>query len=298
MTAFDPGSLSHWESFADWGTKFVIVGVAGEGLELFIKFIARPLRKRASWRHFFHKADPWIDFVGTVFWIMVVCGLWAEFKGNHMSKIILDKDNAQLHLQAESNEVRVAEMGRTNLAMLQALIGFEVELERGISDELGFANALRAIPGIRVKMAIAQTSDSARLANDLRFVMTAGGWQVDLLVPPKPEFPEEGVVVSDSATSHNAGHWPPTDRSHEAAVLLIDLLTKEGIGASQRLPPEELPPNTVEVRVEKRPPLLQTKKLLSGAAKLVQVEESIKRSIDSAISNATKNLDQLNGRNK
>lgn len=104
MTAFDSASLKHFESLADWGTKLVIIGVAGEGIELLIKFFEPRLKKRLKWRHFFHKTDPWINAVGGVFWIMVVLGLCWEFSGNHKAKVILDKDNAELHLKAAKLE--------------------------------------------------------------------------------------------------------------------------------------------------------------------------------------------------
>src|ERR1043166_10282605 len=100
MTSLDADSLKNWETLADWGTIFVIVGVAGEGIEILIKFFEPRLKQKQKWRHLFHKADPWINLVGGIFWMMVVLGLWAEFKGSRKSKIILDAENARVNQQA------------------------------------------------------------------------------------------------------------------------------------------------------------------------------------------------------
>ena len=108
MTALDSASLKYWESVADWGTVFVIIGVAGEGVEILVKFFEPCLKRTQKWRHFFHKADPWINMIGGLFWIMVVLGLWAEFKGNHLAKVILDKENVELHARAANLETNAA----------------------------------------------------------------------------------------------------------------------------------------------------------------------------------------------
>jgi len=121
MTTLDSASLKYWELVADWGTKLVIIGVAGEGVELLVKCFESSLKKKQQWRHFFHKADPWINTVGGIFWIMVVLGLWAEFRGNHMAKVILDKDNAELHDRATSNEREVARLNLEALKIKSAM---------------------------------------------------------------------------------------------------------------------------------------------------------------------------------
>jgi hypothetical protein len=44
MTAADAASLNSWESMADFGTWLVIIGVAGEGLEIGIKICEHKIK--------------------------------------------------------------------------------------------------------------------------------------------------------------------------------------------------------------------------------------------------------------
>src|SRR5438067_1363896 len=100
MTLLDTTSLKTWEFIADAGTWMVIIGVAGEGLELIVKVVERkwPCGKCAQWSH---KHEFLIQgALGSAFWIMVVLGLGIEFRGNHNAKQIEDKENTRLNLEA------------------------------------------------------------------------------------------------------------------------------------------------------------------------------------------------------
>lgn len=105
MSAADASLLNFSESIADFGTWLVIVGVAGEGIEIVLKILRHKWETGcfANWhdRHEFS-----IEILGAIFWLMVVAGLAIEFAGNHQSKIILDRQNAELYRQGKYAEER------------------------------------------------------------------------------------------------------------------------------------------------------------------------------------------------
>src|SRR6267142_631907 len=128
MIAFDAASLKQWELVADWGTAFVIIGVAGEGVELLVKCFENRLKKSRNADIFFHKADPWINLIGGLFWMMVPLGLWAEFRGNHNAKVILDRDNAELHGLASAANERSKHLEFENLTLRSNVVALEFRL--------------------------------------------------------------------------------------------------------------------------------------------------------------------------
>lgn len=99
MTSLDSSSLKFWEGLANWGMVVVIIGVAGEGVEIIAKLL---------FKKWYERYEKMVDVVGFVFWVMVVFGLAIEFRGDNKSKEITDRENAQLTYRATSNELKVA----------------------------------------------------------------------------------------------------------------------------------------------------------------------------------------------
>src|SRR4051812_45056634 len=102
MSPEDALSLSRWELVADVATWAVIIGVAGEGIELILKL----LKHFNKLPEFCIKYDFWIDTVaGIFFWMMVVGGLVFELRGSHKVKVISDRENARINkLAGDANE--------------------------------------------------------------------------------------------------------------------------------------------------------------------------------------------------
>jgi len=81
----------------------VIIGVAGEGVEIGLKLLRNRIRRIG---HFFEKHELEIDFVGSVFWILVVIGLGMEWRGNHRaSQIKYDQLVSAINTAGEANEL-------------------------------------------------------------------------------------------------------------------------------------------------------------------------------------------------
>jgi len=99
MTAADAASLSSWESIANFGTWLVIIGVAGEGLEILFKICEHKFRENRflKWcgAHEF-----WIDILGGICWIMVVIGLVMELRGSNEAQLIVKQENARVTKEA------------------------------------------------------------------------------------------------------------------------------------------------------------------------------------------------------
>jgi len=95
MSAIDSESLNSFEWLADFGTWLVIIGVAGEGVEIVLKVLQHKLtnEKFLAWckNHEFS-----IEIWGALFWLMVVIGLAVEFRYGHKAKTITDRENARL----------------------------------------------------------------------------------------------------------------------------------------------------------------------------------------------------------
>jgi hypothetical protein len=101
MITFDSSSLKFWESVGLWGFVFVWVGVAGEGVEIFIKFFRPKL---------YNRKKSCLDAIGAVFWIVLVVALAVEFIGNIKAMRIADAENARLNERASKFELAAAEL--------------------------------------------------------------------------------------------------------------------------------------------------------------------------------------------
>lgn len=91
MNSLDSTSLTFWESVGLWGFIFVWVGVAGEGVDIFIKLFCKKLHERKK-----HS----LDVIGAVFWVVLVIALAIEFLGNVQAMRIADLINSRLNDEA------------------------------------------------------------------------------------------------------------------------------------------------------------------------------------------------------
>ena len=71
----------------------VIIGVAGEGVEIGLKIFKRKCKRLRQW---YGKHEYGIDIIGGIFWVFVVAGLAIEFKGNNKAREIGARENAKL----------------------------------------------------------------------------------------------------------------------------------------------------------------------------------------------------------
>ena len=143
MSAIDSASLNSFERWADFGTWLVIIGVAGEGVEILLKILQHKLTCKTFllWceRHEFS-----IEIWGALFWIMVVAGLAVEFRYGHKAKTISDAENvrlvqkaAELTDRAATNELRVAVLSNNTVRL-------SIQLEEAKSNNLVLGHLLLA----------------------------------------------------------------------------------------------------------------------------------------------------------
>src|SRR6185295_11554478 len=159
MTIADAASLSSWELVADLATWAVIIGVAGEGGEIALKFLKLRFEKKQKHNPSLIPAKhiEWIDrhevgleVGGGLFWALVVIGLIFEWHGSHESKRITDREARRLTEQLEvtteiagvaneragkANE-NAASLTKSNLLLQAEVLKLETKLaKRRISPE-------------------------------------------------------------------------------------------------------------------------------------------------------------------
>jgi hypothetical protein len=129
MSAEDAALLKFSESVADFGTWLVIIGVAGEGIEIGLKILRHKLKNEnfLGWcnRHEFS-----IEIWGAIFWLMVVAGLAVEFSGNHDGKIVLDRQNAELYEQGKFAEERAENANKLAADLMQRAEQFRLKADK------------------------------------------------------------------------------------------------------------------------------------------------------------------------
>jgi hypothetical protein len=108
MPSADLSWFNFWELVGEWGFVFVIAGVAGEGIEIFIKLFRPKL---------YNRKKSCLDIIGAIFWIILVVALAVEFLGNFKAIQIAGRINAELHAtasQAEKEAGQANERASTN----------------------------------------------------------------------------------------------------------------------------------------------------------------------------------------
>ena len=142
MSELDSSLLKHWEFVADLGTWLVIIGVAGEGIEIALKILEHRC-SNIRFLDWFKKHEFSIEVWGAIFWLMVVVGLLMELKGSHKSKEITDKENTRLTSLAAETSIRAgnaekeageskllaAQIGTTNLVLAKEVLEIAKKLQ-------------------------------------------------------------------------------------------------------------------------------------------------------------------------
>ena len=112
MALPDSSQLEYWEAVAKCGFIAVIVGVAGEGIELISKWLE-------YWRRKEFKAKTKIRLLTleSFFFAMVVIGLAVEFWGSQQVELIADSQNTKLEKLASETALQAQELRRENLLL-------------------------------------------------------------------------------------------------------------------------------------------------------------------------------------
>ncbi len=232
MTALDSASLKFWESVGLWGFIFVWVGVAGEGVEIFIKLFQRKLYERKQFC---------LDVIGAAFWVVLVVALAVEFWGNVRAMRIADSINSQLDAEAgkarkdagaaieraaiiESNNVvlsqRVEWLRSNNIALEQQMAPREIE-------QFAPGMALSRFAGINAVIVAGEVGDSVSLAGRIRTILQIAHWNVSHVFPTAQQV-WNGVTVSVCFTNQSSSQ---RDSISDAADMLISQLNKGGVAA-------------------------------------------------------------------
>lgn len=196
MTALDLASLSWWETVADIGTWLVIVGVAGEGIEIVLKIIEHK-SKHQGFKHWYEKYEFSIDVVGGIFWMMVVIGLLMEFRGSHESQRIVQTENTRItqeageaikqagfaNERASSNELARLEMERLLLPIFFA-------------DAPTMASRLSIFSGTEAEVRFKSNDSNSRFSSSaITSVLKAAKWNVREVGNTNAEFSDFAVVA-------------------------------------------------------------------------------------------------------
>lgn len=165
MTALTSGLLSSWELYADVGLWMVVVGVAGEVVEIGIKHIeqGRFLEHRGIQFNEWSKSHALeIEFLGFVFWILVVIGLVMEWRGSHKASgirqdeiIRLTKTLDSTTMVARDAQLRVAHLTQSNSLLQIEAAEYAVRKESSISEneEEMFMRLVKHAPKGPIRMA-------------------------------------------------------------------------------------------------------------------------------------------------
>jgi hypothetical protein len=185
MTAAVSSSLSSWEMLADWGTLLVIIGVAGEGIELALKILDRK-SKSERFKNWYKRHEFSIEICGVIFWMMVVVGLVMEFRGNHKSQQIVKVENTRiteeagearkLAARAELDAGKANERASTNELIALGLAKDVLRQAQQIQDAAKIAIETRDIVGdsnttARISEVKQAAADASKVAADVRSIM-------------------------------------------------------------------------------------------------------------------------------
>lgn len=232
----------------------VIVGIAGEGAELLVKWLKKKRFKKfqrnwgAGFRRFMAVLAGFVRTreleVETIAFAMVIVGLVAEFLGGQKSQEILDRNNARLNSETTSLQssnlalsLRIEALRATN----DMLEGESLPMQ--IGDQQSFADAIGAAPSaIIIVTNNPQDEKSRQTAWDINWVLKEAGWSVSWTHKRIPF----GVLINCSGDLEDDKN--PTVN---AAIRLFKALTDRNIPAT--LNHSDLPPKTILVDVEQRP---------------------------------------------
>lgn len=215
MTSETYELLNAWESYADVGSVMVIVGVAGEGVEIAVKFLEKKNERLREW---YERHELSIEFVGFVFWVMVVVGLGVEWRGNHKSSGIKEDDRARLTTILDAT-TRLAGQATERAAVLQSnSTALQLLVEQIRSNNLPINQPISDISGQAV-------INCRRISGP--FWQPAEEVQVGLFESSTPETLHLGALGTLSGTtSHLSTHRVFSDPEKEFVTYAINLSLK------------------------------------------------------------------------
>jgi hypothetical protein len=246
MTALDSASLKSAEALADWGTWLVIIGVAGEGIEIAIKICEHKV-KNEGFSAWCKKHNFAIEIWGGIFWLMVVVGLGMEFRGNHKSQQIVQNENTRItqiageaikqaaiaNDRASSNELQVAglklkieELRKKNdeYAQSQSILE-EAAYPRFIVDRGGASKRLSKFAGTNAVLISANDSDSIKFGEEIKSMLQEAKWNISETTNSSLR-PNLGPgVATEFNTWSGEARFPELDQSSGEA--LVDELNKK-----------------------------------------------------------------------
>jgi hypothetical protein len=270
MTIADSSSLIIWEWVENIGWVLVILGCIGEGVSEFTKCPANDEK-----RHKFGKLS----------WLVLIAGLGLEYLGSGRVGAIKDLQVAQLKKEAgeatkraaladeragEANE-RATKLESTNVAMallVEKVRQENVALSSGIIGqsnrinqvtrrrvpEVGFGEALKGLPEIKVYLVNTADAEAGLTAFQLQSGFELAGWKVDRTEMPSTQLQGAlGIRIECGRLGFSIASRQ--DRSEEAAYLFLKQLVLMGEGAILSPTARELPANTIVVIVGMNPPL-------------------------------------------
>ena len=259
----------------------MLVGVAGEGIELFVKL------------HFKYRSEKFeriIEGVGVFFLVVLIAGLLWEM--SDAAKTDKDVSNAQLMAGKANERASTNELAAKQLEMLLTetkiqLANAETRLNESITnnlpmdigDQMSFFNALKSLSGIQVELRKIIDVKAERTENDLRVVFSMGDWQV-INRADINDIGEEGIVI---------GYKNGDNSSKNAAHFLLKLLTERNVPTEIIEDPfgfrvRGVPTNAIIVAVCQRPTQLK------GNLMVVQAKEMELRDQSNKILSRTKEL--------
>jgi hypothetical protein len=282
MFPFDFSSQDSCDNAAIFGGIVVVVGVVLEAVDLFEKVRNRNesiLKKESS-------ASLWVEFFSISF---VVLGLWLEIFATHkssgfartksdrltselksaMEMIGLQSTNiSQLReltrTQAKQIEVTQTQLTNATTQLNESMTDLQNEnLPMDVGDQWAFANILKQLPGIQIKLRYVSDGKAQKSADLLSSAFTIAGWPI-LDRSVIDDIGEEGIVIGYNETN---------EVSKTAAYFFMKLLTDRNIPSKliedkPYLRVVGVPTNGLIIAVCGRPDHLEAKLMLLDAKEM------------------------------
>ncbi|MFZ3116037.1 MAG: hypothetical protein WA121_10600 [Syntrophales bacterium] len=126
----------------------------------------------------------------------------------------------------------------------------ETELAPRVIEQRQAAKELEHLQGINVIIESLAESEPWRSAGQIAYILDKAKWNV---LPGMKRFLDATMFFDGITVETNVGARPQEDRSSEAADVLVAVLTKNKIQAHRRPSMDNLPLNTIKVRVGLKP---------------------------------------------
>lgn len=252
MTALDSSSLKFWEVFSEIGFVLVIVGVAGEAVELFERLV-----RRKSARIFWAK----------VFWGILVFGLAMEFLGSHNASRIADTENAKLSKLAGEAAERAAKAESSNLK-LKFMLSEMGRAQKPRLELLSEGHFLDRIKGKQTGEVVVLyepgDQETFRFAEDLLSDLREAGWRgadFPQMIPPDmvatnsrlpPEKLRQSPLIMQATGIGIPLHFVSQKVDSAHCVVVKNALLSCGLRPIVTTPDPSLPPDKILIIVGKK----------------------------------------------